>query len=69
MGHAGEFPEIRAFVKPKCKVCALPEDVVAYMNQNSDVTDYGAWSRWLREVGHDLGNDGIRRHFINGHAS
>lgn len=69
MGDAGEFPDIRGFVKHLCVVCLLPEDVREYMNRNvaEGIKSWASWSDWLREVGHEVRPEQIGNHYRRSH--
>lgn len=70
MGVAGDFPDIRTYLKGQCVVCALPQEVREYMDKHvaEGIDSWAAWKRWLEEVGHDVGStDRIGYHYRKNH--
>ena len=69
MGSAGEFPDIRTYVRSGCRVCDLPPEMVRYMHENAHEVgnNWSAWVRWLKDQEIEMMGDRIRRHFVLGH--
>ena len=67
-GSLAEFAAAQPNPKAKCPTCALPSEVREQVDAAQGVHPGSVVGKWVRGLGHQIGDDGIRRHWNSGHA-